>query len=126
MTSVKENWITYLVILVVIVTISLLIYVFRGKWLPYIWLAYYKRSTSEDTFIKAYRRLLKELGRARREKATNETLREYATIIDGSSNKEMAELTLLYERMLYGNGDPIETWTKAYPIWKSVMKKTIT
>ena len=125
-TFVKENWATYLVILVVIVVITLLLYVFRGKWLPYIWLAYYKRSSREDTFIKAYQRLLKELGRARREKATNETLREYATIIDGSSNKEMAELTLLYERMLYGNGDPIETWTKAYPIWKSVMKKTIT
>ena len=104
-----------------------LLYLIRGKWLPYVWIWYFKRHSSKDTFIKAYHVLNKQLKRMGLKKHKGQTLREFANNVDEHfNNDDMSQLTKHYEKVIYGNADALESWSGAKELWEKVMKKTIT
>lgn len=124
---ISENWTRYSFAAGVILVLIILAYLIRGKWLPYIWIVRFKRSTDEEAFTRAYGTLLKELNRFGVIRKSGQTLRDYAEAVDGYfSSNEMRELTAHYEKVMYGNGDAVAIWEQVKPLWVNVMKKTIT
>ena len=124
---ISENWKRYIIVSAVVLLIIVLVYLLRGKWLPYIWLWRYSKSKNEDTFIRAYTALLKELNRYGIQRQFEQTLREYACRVDQHfSTTEMEKLTSYYEKIIYGNRSASAMWEEVKPLWESMMKKTIT
>ncbi len=122
-----NNWKTYFSIVLGTATVILLLFLTRGKWLPYIWLWRYNRSRDSEAFLKAYGKLLKELQRYGLKRQPEQTLREYAYRVDQHfSTTEMKKLTSYYEKIIYGNRSASAMWEEVKPLWESMMKKTIT
>lgn len=124
----SDNWPTIMASIGVVVLFVITLIVSRRKWLPYLWFWYFRRKdTEEETFVKAYAVLLKQLQRSGLKRMQDQTLREYAIYVDEMYEiKEMSELTFYYERIVYRGEKPVENWKKAKILWKKVMKKTIT
>ncbi|MFS0784441.1 transglutaminase domain-containing protein [Bacillus sp. 1P06AnD] len=112
---------------IVIIALAFGVYALRGKWLPRLWIAYYRRQSSFDSFGPAYKVLLKQLKRYGIAREPDQTLRSFAQYVDQYfSIDEMASLTAIYEQYIY-SGKPVqEEWPEVYKLWKKVMKKTIT
>lgn len=124
---ITDHWKSNLIALVVLLLFIWLIYFFRGKWRPRFWIWRFGRSNDQETFSEAYAALLKELNRCGIKRKSEQTLRDYAQSVDSRfATEEMSELTMHYERVIYGNGEASEIWEKVKPLWKNVMKKTIT
>lgn len=103
------------------------LYVSRGKWIPYIWIWYFRSTSTNQPFAKAYTILLKQLKRYGLKRQEGQTLREYALYVDEFySINEMSRLTHYYEEVIYGQGHSNESWKQGKPLWEKVMEKTIT
>lgn len=122
-----DNLKAYAFTIVVLVSVSFLVFALRGKWRPYIWLWRYNRSRDDEVFFKAYGALLKELSRYGIKRQSEQTLREYANRVDQHfSSAEMKKLTSYYEKIIYGNRSASAIWEEVKPLWEIMMRKTIT
>ncbi|MEH6942626.1 transglutaminase domain-containing protein [Bacillus sp. JJ722] len=124
----SDNWPVIMASIGAIVVLVIALIASRRKWLPYLWFWFFRRKdTEEETFVKAYAVLLKQLQRSGLKRMQDQTLREYAIYVDSMyESSEMSELTFYYERIVYRGENPVENWQKAKMLWKIVMKKTIT
>lgn len=91
---------------VVLAVLVGLLYKFRLKWLPKLWLSQYrKQEMTIERFEQMYRRLLKMLALYGLPKEPGYTLTRYANQIDNYfGGDHMRKLTGEYERSLYGKG----------------------
>lgn len=108
----------------IIVLISVLLYLFRAKWLPYLVIARLKNRKEDDVFFHAYDALLKQLGRIGLRKEEGQTLREFAKRVDEIyQTNDMQLLTEKYERALYRNESTSKLWSNSIELWENLIKK---
>ena len=102
-----------------------LAYVFRVR-LRFIYYRYrLSRGPSVKTYEQAFIYLLDQLDRRGMEKRVDETLRDYAKRIDYRFDvEEMAELTHIYEQLLYREAKNINHY-KMSQLWENMMKRVI-
>lgn len=107
-----------------ILIIGVILYALRRRWLPYVWIWHFSRSVSDETFTKAYMVLLKQLKRNGIKRKDQQTLREYAQMVDQIyGDGDMTDLTAYYERVVYGGEDAGTLWKQVELLWEKVMKK---
>lgn len=107
-----------------VLVISILIWK-RKKLITLFFLYLFKlRSSDGEFYVKAYQRLLWLLDFNGHKQLNGETLREYALridkLIDGA---QMMELTLLYEKLYYGNGSEQHLWGEKKSQWEWLVGK---
>ncbi|WP_148631302.1 transglutaminase domain-containing protein [Bacillus sp. E214] len=124
--KVAEHWKKALVVILVLGGAAVLLYRIRGKWMPHIWVFYYKRLMKKPNYSNAYMQLLRELNRYGIKRKPGQTLREYAIYVDrffGSS--DMNRLTHAYEKHIY-SGEKIEMdWRNFQEQWEKMILRTI-
>ncbi|CAH0347668.1 transglutaminase domain-containing protein [Bacillus sp. CECT 9360] len=122
----NENWKALIAITAGILLIGLLIFKLRGRWLPYLLIAFYKRKNDHDTFSKAYMTLLKQLRRKGLKRPGDQTLRDYADYVDSYFySGEMGKITRNYELYIYRGDHPSADWEHNQKLWENLIKKTI-
>lgn len=122
----KESWKAVAGSVLALGILTAIIYRFRGKWVPRLWVIYYKRSKSDERFSKAYLRLLAELARFGIKRQEGQTLREYARYVDQFfGTVEMKILTAEYERILYSGAGSMAEWQEYEKTWEKMILKTI-
>jgi transglutaminase-like putative cysteine protease len=100
-------------------------YYLRRRWIPYLYILYYRTQKSESAFPKAYLALVKQLDRHGVKMEDGQTLRSYSHYVDTHfGTYEMTSLTNNYERLLYGRDLSTEEWVKLRELWKNLIKKT--
>jgi transglutaminase-like putative cysteine protease len=108
-----------------IILLSVLLYLFRAKWLPYLIIAMMKNRKEEDVFFRAYDALLKQLKRNGLRKEEGQTLREFAKRVDDFyQTNDMQSLTEKYERALYRNESTETLWNHSFKLWENLIKKS--
>ncbi|MGN1401617.1 MAG: transglutaminase domain-containing protein [Bacillus sp. (in: firmicutes)] len=108
---------------IVLLVMALWLYKNRQKWIPRLWIAYFRRKSDSESFTKAYFVLLKQLNRRGIKRKPSETLREYASYIDESfMMQDMGQLTVVFEKWLYGGNQDPGNWVEK---WEKIMKRTI-
>ena len=86
----------------------------------------YNRSDHDENFAKAYIELLKHFDRQGIKRMENQTLRDYALVIDEIlSSNEMGILTSRYEQYMYRGSLEEGSWKELKGIWKKLIKMTI-
>ncbi|MDQ0273301.1 transglutaminase domain-containing protein [Cytobacillus purgationiresistens] len=122
----SKYWKVSLGVLLIIIVLIALLYYKRGKWLPYVYVVWYKRSNDDKQFVKAYLTLLEELDRYGLPRGEGQTLREYAKVIDHTfSTRDMSRLTAKYEQYLYRGSLEKGTWSDMRKLWENLIKSTI-
>ncbi|SDO55761.1 transglutaminaseTgpA domain-containing protein [Alkalicoccus daliensis] len=77
----------------------------------------------DDTFHRAYSRLLWILQNEGLPRAEGETLREYARRVDlAVGSQAMMKLTMTYERICYGGRSAEGTWKEGKKEWEEIVK----
>ncbi|MEW4221841.1 DUF4129 domain-containing transglutaminase family protein [Rossellomorea marisflavi] len=100
-------------------------YYLRRRWIPYLYILYYRTQKSESAFPKAYLALVKQLERHGVKMEDGQTLRSYSHYVDTHfGTYEMTSLTNNYERLLYGRDLSTEEWVKLRELWENLIKKT--
>ncbi|MEW4329139.1 transglutaminaseTgpA domain-containing protein [Rossellomorea marisflavi] len=100
-------------------------YYLRRRWIPYLYILYYRTQKSESAFPKAYLALVKQLERHGVKMEDGQTLRSYSHYVDTHFGMyEMTSLTNNYERLLYGRDLSTEEWVKLRKLWENLIKKT--
>ncbi|MGD7050948.1 DUF4129 domain-containing protein [Rossellomorea marisflavi] len=100
-------------------------YYLRRRWIPYLYILYYRTQKSESAFPKAYLALVKQLDRHGVKMEDGQTLRSYSHYVDTHfGTYEMTSLTNNYERLLYGRDLSTEEWVKLRELWENLIKKT--
>jgi transglutaminase-like putative cysteine protease len=123
-TAVNHKWMTSLLI-VFLLTMMVLMYVYRRRWFPYLLIMNYRFRKSDQTFSRAYLSMLKQLDRYGLKKDPKQTLRTYARYIDTFFNtREMSKLTEQYERLLYRQEIPSQEWQQFRELWENLIKRT--
>jgi transglutaminase-like putative cysteine protease len=122
----KNEWKWLLLGLFVLSVLALYIYKIRLRWLPYYLVWKYKYKKNDESFIKAYLALLKQLERYGLKRRTDQTLREYAKYVDNFfSTRAMSQLTDRYEHHIYKGSMKNGTWIESRELWENLIKKTI-
>lgn len=121
-----RNWITpgnVLISLVVLVMV-MLVYQKQSKLMNRFFFLYYKFTGTDQSFKKAYKRLLWLLEKEGLPRAEGETLREYAKRADQAfSSQAMTKLTKAYEQIYYGSQDPEGKWQKHQKDYEEMLKR---
>ncbi|MGM9985727.1 MAG: transglutaminaseTgpA domain-containing protein [Bacillaceae bacterium] len=113
-------------IILLVLAVIMVSFLLRRKWIPFLWLIYFRRVPTDATLEKAYEVLLKQLKRCGFNRQKEVTLREFAKEVDLMyGTREMSELTDYYEQYIYGEKDSINSWKQAKPLWQKIMKKTM-
>ncbi|TAA69160.1 transglutaminase TgpA family protein [Planococcus salinarum] len=104
---------------------AVLLFVKRQKWLPKVLVPYYRRRKGEQTFEKAYLRLLKQLDLYGIKREDGQTLMSYARYIDSFfGTKEMTRLTASYEQSVYGGQPETVEWSELKESWENLINRT--
>ena len=121
-----EHWKIALMILLILGGTTVLLYRFRGRWVPYLVVFYYKRIKKEPNYTQAYLQLLRELNRYGIKRKPDQTLREYARYVDQMfESSDMKQLTHEYERHIYA-GETIDVDWKNFRLrWEKMILRTI-
>ncbi len=111
---------------VVLLAVSaVFLFMTRSKWIPLLWIVYFRKKPTDKTMSKAYRVLLKQLGRLGIGRRPEQTLRDYSNNIDAYFQEhDMKQLTEQYEKVLYRGEDSLESWNKSKHIWEKMMRRT--
>ena len=121
-----EHWKKALVILLGLIGVVILSYRTRGRWVPYIWVFYYKRIVKNPNYEQAYLQLLRELNRYGIKRKPGQTLREYAVYVDHFfSTSDMNRLTNAYEMHIYSGANKGVDWMKFQQRWERMILRTI-
>ncbi|KML29904.1 DUF3488 and DUF4129 domain-containing transglutaminase family protein [Rossellomorea marisflavi] len=111
--------------LIAIVLLIGVAFYLRRRWIPYLYILYYRTQKSESAFPRAYLALVKQLGRHGVKMEDGQTLRSYSHYVDTHfGTYEMTSLTNNYERLLYGRDLSTEEWIKLRELWENLIKKT--
>ncbi len=124
--KVAEHWKNALVVILVLGGAAILLYRVRGRWMPRIWVFYYKRILKKPDYSYAYVQLLRELNRYGIKRKPGQTLREYASYVDqffGSS--DMNRLTNAYEKYIYSGEKNEIDWRNFQEQWEKMILRTI-
>ena len=124
--KVAEHWKTGLVAILGLAGAVFMLYRIRGRWIPYIWVFYYKKVKKKPNYSQAYLQLLRELNRYGIKRKPGQTLREYAIYVDrffGSS--EMNRLTWAYEKYIYSGAKTELDWSSFQKQWEKMILRTI-
>ncbi|WP_068676937.1 transglutaminaseTgpA domain-containing protein [Oceanobacillus sp. Castelsardo] len=116
-----SNWSWLFLIVFVVITIVFL-YLFRNQWRTK--LVSYKMDKTADakTFQEAYHHAMKLLQRKGLVKDPNQTLREFAKMVDDHyGTSEMGKLTGYYEQLLYKNEFPKKHSVELTKLWKDLI-----
>ena len=125
--AIKEHKWTIVVIAALLILASALSYAVRGKWLPRLWLWYFRAGKDSGRMEQAYDVLLKQLARYGIRRKPGQTLRDYSRYIDEYfATSDMSRLTRDYERVIYNQEEADTHWKKSRPLWEKMMRKTIT
>ena len=123
---VAEHWKKAFLVVLVLVGSAFMLYRIRGKWVPYIWIFYYKRVTKKPNYSHAYMQLLRELNRYGIKRKPGQTLREYAIYVDRFFNSsDMNRLTLAYEKYIYSEAKTELDWKNFQQQWEKMILRTI-
>lgn len=105
--------------------LGLILFKVRQKWLPKILVPYYRRKNGNQTFEKAYLRLLKQLDLYGIKREDGQTLMAYARYIDSFfGTREMTHLTASYERSVYGGQPETVEWNELKESWEKLINRT--
>ena len=125
--TIEEHKWTIVLIAALLILAAALSYAARGKWLPRLWLLYFRSGNDPGRMEKAYEVLLKQMARYGIKRKSDQTLRDYSRYIDEYfRTSDMSKLTREYERILYNQEDASAYWEKSKPLWEKMMRKTIT
>ncbi|ARI78602.1 transglutaminase TgpA family protein [Halobacillus mangrovi] len=98
----------------------------RYRWMSFLLIRRYRNNQGEDTYEKAYQYLLKVLEHKGIKRQPEQTLREYARVVDRHyQSSDMRRLTNDYERLLYRNEHHSERWPKVTELWENLIKKAL-
>ena len=105
---------------------ALMLFKVRKRWMPKVLIPYYRRKAGGvETFEKAYLRLLKQLELYGIQRAPGQTLRSYAEYVDSFyGTKDMAKLTAVYERSVYGGDSQSVDWAEMQESWENLINRT--
>ncbi|PLT31934.1 transglutaminaseTgpA domain-containing protein [Bacillus sp. V5-8f] len=121
-----SHWKTLWIFTGAMLLVCLLIYKFRGRWLPNLLIMVYKRKADEQSFTKAYLILLRQLNRIGLKRPEGQTLREYAEHVDSYFHSgEMGKITRSYEKHIYRGDLSSGEWEQNRKLWENLIKKTI-
>ncbi|GAA0497345.1 DUF4129 domain-containing transglutaminase family protein [Salinibacillus aidingensis] len=82
------------------------------------------KNTDIETYMKSYRFLLSLLNHKGYKRDSDQTLREYANMVDYRlRTNEMGRLTNAYERILYRDEQDISDWTRKQELWENLIRK---
>ncbi|MFD1032270.1 DUF4129 domain-containing transglutaminase family protein [Metaplanococcus flavidus] len=120
----QHRGIIFMAIAALILT-SLVLFTQRQKWLPKVLVPYYRRRKGQQTFEKAYLRLLKQLDLYGIKREEGQTLMSYARYIDSFfGTREMSRLTSSYERSVYGGQPETVNWNELKESWEKLINRT--
>lgn len=99
----KQNWLIYLIVVIIASLVVIAIYKLRRKWLPNVYVKINKqRHFSEASFESMYLQLLKILEMKGFKRQEGQTLQSFAAVIDAHYNtKHMSTITKAYEQCIY-------------------------
>lgn len=120
----KDNLQKIFLTLLAVAVFAAILYRWRGKWLPFVYILLYKYKRENKYLEKAYIVLLKELGRYGLKRERGQTLRDYANYVDSFfSTNEMRWLTEKYEEYLYRGDMDEDMWQNAKKYWEFMIRK---
>ncbi|TKD66325.1 transglutaminase TgpA family protein [Pseudalkalibacillus hwajinpoensis] len=125
-TSFSLEWTKWHSIGLVITLLVIAFIVFKNykKWLKRIVLSRYKRRDDGKALSEAYFRLLWLLEIHGIERGANQTLREYAVLVDQKlGSQDMKELTRRYEENYYRGKTNDTSWNEMKKLWENLIKK---
>lgn len=120
----KANLKKIILSLGVVAIFAAIMYRYRAKWMPSLYILLYKYKKEDKYLEKAYIALLKQLDRCGLKREKGETLRDYAIYVDNFfSSKEMRRLTDKYEQYLYRGSNEEGVWEEMKQHWEILIKK---
>ena len=123
-TFLKDNLKKIFFTLLVLALFAAIMYKFRVKWLPVLYIILYKYKKQNKYMEKAYIALLMQLGRYGLKREKGQTLRDYAKYVDSFfSTNEMRWLTAKYEEYLYRGEMDEDMWQDAKKYWEVMIRK---
>lgn len=123
-TFLKDNLKKIFFTLLVLALFAAIMYKFRVKWLPVLYIILYKYKKQNKYMGKAYIALLMQLGRYGLKREKGQTLRDYAKYVDSFfSTNEMRWLTAKYEEYLYRGEMDEDMWQDAKKYWEVMIRK---
>lgn len=121
------KWVYWILLVLAVLAAGITaIYQKRSRWMRYYIIWKYNRKDHDEVFAKAYIELLKHFDRHGMKRKEDQTLRDYAHVIDNTfSSNEMGILTARYEQYLYRGTIEEGSWRELKKIWKKLIKMTI-
>ncbi|KHE72784.1 transglutaminase domain-containing protein [Halobacillus sp. BBL2006] len=114
------------VLLVILILAGAILFFTRYRWMTALLIRRYRNNQDEETYEKAYQYLLKVLEHKGIKRHPQQTLREYARVVDRHyQSNDMRRLTNDYERLLYRNESHRERWPKVTELWENLIKKAL-
>lgn len=122
----QYKWLMLIIPIILLIGFAIL-FVLRRKWLPRVLVSLSKRDDENwMSFEKRYLSLLQQLKRFGLERNAGETLSAYAMKIDQYFGEQMMyELTLAYEKGIYGEELVAHDWQHLQELWEDLMNKTV-
>ncbi|MCT2536778.1 DUF4129 domain-containing protein [Aquibacillus koreensis] len=103
-----------------------LLYLTRYRWVTRWLVSRYKKRHDAQAYQDAYEYLLKVLDHKGLKRNKDQTLREYARMIDKIfESNEMSRFTHHYERFLYRDEASSEHWSKMSELWENLIKRSL-
>ena len=121
-------WLGIVAIVLAVITIiaAVILWFTRKKWLPKYYIHQYRKGKpSEENYVTAYERLLKQLANYGLRRKGDQTLSSYAYEVDKYfATDNMSKLTEVYEKLIYAKGiDPTE-FDKMKESWEYLINRT--
>ena len=110
----------------VVIAFSIFLYRIRKKWLPKVFIPYYRlRKENWQSFETSYHRLLNQLSLFGIKRGEGQTLQAYAIYVDGFfGTGDMKKLTTAYERGFYGSEIESHEWVQLRESWENLINRT--
>lgn len=122
---VTQNRIFLIIGAAALILLGIILFKRRQKWLPKLLVPYYRRKNGNQTFERAYLRLLKQLDLYGIKREDGQTLMAYARYIDSFfGTSEMTRLTSSYERSVYGGQQETVEWSELQESWEKLINRT--
>lgn len=120
----QQKWIVFVGVFLLIS--SFVLYIKRRRWLPKVLVSLYKTNEKDwDYYEKLYKSLLSQLTRYGLARKSGETLSAYAVKVDQHfGGQTMKELTLAYEKGIYGGDQLTQDWQRLQELWEDLMNRT--
>lgn len=117
------NW-SWLVVMILVFVVIGFLYIYRNHWRTKLVSYKMDKTTDVKTFQEAYHHAMKLLQRKGHVKAPDQTLREFAKMVDNHyGTNDMSRLTSYYEQILYNNEYPKNHSVELTKLWKDLINR---